>query len=471
MLVLVAGYMAYNLEISSWLESKRSGTKPNDETTTQESEPRTGGVGLELSLFPQTDVPSSLSLLLGSNTWTPEPGSGRNQEKAWHQGPEDETEEKTLTVSAGDTLIDLLLEAGLENIEAHKLIQNLEERYNPRKLGQGQEIAVAFARTEQGRKFQALKIKLDPARDVRIIRGSNGDFTCREIAQELKARPALAEARIESNLYQAALEAGLPIQVLMEIIKAYSYDVDFQRDIRSGDTIEVMYEEKVDESGQVLKTGSAQYACLQTRDKKLPIYRYQTSDGEDDFFNPQGKSVRKTLMVTPVDGARISSGYGMRRHPIQGYNKMHKGLDFAAPSGTPIMAAGDGIVERAGRNGGYGHYIKIRHPNEYHTVYGHLSRYGRGIQRGARVKQGQIIGYVGSTGNSTGPHLHYEVHHRGGHVNPAAVDTPPGRTLDGKELQRFKTAKKEIEKSCQALVEDTYLALGENEASEETTVQ
>lgn len=190
----------------------------------------------------------------------------------------------------------------------------------------------------------------------------------------------------------------------------------------------------------------------------MPIYRYQTEGKEADFFDAHGKSVRKTLMVTPIDGARMSSGYGMRRHPIQGYTRMHHGLDFAAPTGTPIMAAGSGVVEQAGRNGSYGHYIRIRHPNNYHTAYAHLSRYAGGITKGQRVKQGQTIGYVGSTGLSTGPHLHYEVHHRGKNVNPASVKTPPGRTLEGDELKRFQLVKSGLEELYAAIEEQTRLA-------------
>ncbi|MGM0539203.1 MAG: peptidoglycan DD-metalloendopeptidase family protein [Thermodesulfobacteriota bacterium] len=356
-------------------------------------------------------------------------------------------------------MIDILRKADLSRSQAHGIIKTLEEVYDPRKLGQGQKVALAFTEHSDHQRLQGVRIKMDAVRDVQVVRNKEGSFTPREVTRELQTKPALAEAKIESNLYQAALDAGLPIQVLIEIIKAYSYDLDFQRDIQAGDKIEVLYEEKVDEKGRVLTAGSALYACLQTRDRDISIYRYQTSDEETDFYDSEGKSVRKTLMVTPIDGARISSGYGMRRHPIQGYNKMHKGLDFAAPSGTPIMAAGDGVVEFAGRNGGYGNYIRIRHPNQYKTVYGHLSKYGQGLTQGARVKQGEVIGYVGSTGRSTGPHLHYEVHHRGEHVNPSAVDTPPGRTLAGEELKRFKVAKKKLKNSYNSLQEKVYVAL------------
>ena len=200
----------------------------------------------------------------------------------------------------------------------------------------------------------------------------------------------------------------------------------------------------------------------------MPIYLHETKDGERDYFDADGKSVRKTLMVTPIDGARISSGYGMRRHPIQGYNRMHRGLDFAAPTGTPVMAAGNGIVEYAGRKGSFGHYIRIRHPNAYHTVYAHLSRYGNGIRSGVRVQQGQVIGYVGSTGVSTGPHLHYEVHHQGRHVNPATVRTPPGRILEGLSFERFRMTKVAMDELYAAIENESRIAAALKNKKEKT---
>lgn len=395
----------------------------------------------------------------------------QHPEDAWHLGPVSSTSEKILTLSAGDTLIDILLQAGLNRSEAHEVIDSLQEIINPRKLRQGQELTLAFTEKMQYKKFQGLKIELDVERELQVVRNADGILSPREVSRDLQIRPAVAEASINSSLYQAALDAGLPIQVLIQIIRAYSYDIDFQRDIQPGDKIEVMYEEKVDAQGQFLEAGSALYASLWTRGRKMPIYRYQTLDGETDFYDPQGKSVRKTLMVTPIDGARLSSNYGMRRHPILGYNKMHHGLDFAAPTGTPIMAAGDGVVEYAGRKGSYGHYIRIRHPNQYHTVYAHLTRYARGLKKGVRVKQGETIGYVGSTGRSTGPHLHYEVHHRGQHVNPAQVKTPPGRTLKGEELQGFMLARANLEKRYAALREDTLLAQKDRDKPREVTKQ
>ena len=354
--------------------------------------------------------------------------------------------EKKVIVSSGDTLMGLLVREGLSRTEAHDIISALQKVFNPRRLQQNQELVLAFENMDDhAPKFQSMNLKLDVTREVLVARCPENGFISQELRHELESRPVRAEAPINSSLYNAAMSAGMPMDVLMQVIRAYSFDVDFQRDIRAGDKIEVLFEEKLDSEGNVVRGGALLYARLNTRGRDLPIYRYETTDGETDFFNAQGKSVRKTLMVTPIDGARLSSGYGMRRHPILGYSRMHPGLDFAAPTGTPIMAAGDGVVEYAGRKGNYGNYIRLRHPNEYHTVYAHMSRFASGIRSGVRVTQGQIIGYVGSTGLSTGPHLHYEVHHRGSHVNPSTVDTPPGRTLEGQELDLFLQARDELE--------------------------
>jgi len=355
-------------------------------------------------------------------------------------------EEKSVTVSTGDTLMELLVREGLDRSEAHNVIATLEKVFNPRKIRQGHEVVLAFeSMDEHGPVFQNMNLKLDVTRTVEVARCPENGFVAQDLTFELGTRPVRAEAEINSSLYNAAVNAGMPIEVLMQMIRAYSFDIDFQRDIQPGDQFAVLFEERLDGNGEFVRGGSVLYASLNTRGRSLPIYRYETSDGEVDFFNDKGQSVRKTLMVTPIDGARLSSGYGKRRHPILGYSRMHQGLDFAAPTGTPIMAAGDGVVEYSGRKGNYGNYIRLRHPNEYHTVYAHMSRFASGIRQGARVKQGEIIGYVGSTGLSTGPHLHYEVHHRGSHVNPATVVSPPGRTLKGEELERFMAAKKDLE--------------------------
>jgi murein DD-endopeptidase MepM/ murein hydrolase activator NlpD len=283
----------------------------------------------------------------------------------------------------------------------------------------------------------------EPAIEKESISVSSGDTL--EILYDPYATPVQARAEISSTLYNAAIKAGMPVDVLSQMIRAYSYDVDFQRDIQRGDRFEAIYEKRVDENGNYVRGGAILYALLKVSDRTLTIYRYKTTDGEVDLFNEKGQSIHKTLMITPIGEARISSGYGMRRHPIKGYSRMHKGLDFAAPTGTPIMAAGDGVVEYAGRKSGYGNYIRIRHANEYQTVYGHMSKFASDIRKGTRIRQRQIIGYVGSTGLSTGPHLHYEVLHRGKSVNPASVKTTPGRTLEGEEMERFLKVKGDLE--------------------------
>jgi len=378
----------------------------------------------------------------------------------WEQKFGSAMQTQTIRVAAGDTLLRILRNNGLAHKQAYAAIKALSAVFAPAQLRQGHELDLNFIRTDTCPPvFQGLCLKLNARQSVELIKGVENNFYARRSTRHLETRHSRGAATINSSLYKAARDAGLPMDVLMQMMRAYSYDVDFQRDIQPGDRIEVLYEEKVDESGEFVKAGAVLYTMLQTRGRKLRLYRHQAAD-EDiaRLFDARGQSVQKALMLTPIDGARLSSGYGMRKHPIMGYNKMHRGLDFAAPRGTPIMAAGDGIVEYAGRRGTYGHYIRIRHPNMYQTVYAHLRGYAKGMKRGVRVKQGETIGYVGSTGRSTGPHLHFEVRHGGSPVNPAAVKTPPGRELEGKELKRFLATKSRLETLYASLTEDKKLA-------------
>ena len=378
--------------------------------------------------------------------------------------------ERKLTVASGQTLIKMLLSAGIDSRAAYGAVNALNDVYDPRRLRPGNELYLLFDVAEGFPEpaFLGFRLKHGVDREAQLITCSHEGFMARAFILDMDSRPVRVSADIDSSLYQAALDSDLPVDVLMQIIRAYSFDVDFQRDIQPGDRIEVLYEEKTDPEGNALKSGDVLYASLYTRGRPMPIYLHETKDGERDYFDADGKSVRKTLMVTPIDGARISSGYGMRRHPIQGYNRMHRGLDFAAPTGTPVMAAGNGIVEYAGRKGSFGHYIRIRHPNAYHTVYAHLSRYASGIRAGVRVQQGQVIGYVGSTGVSTGPHLHYEVHHQGRHVNPATVKTPPGRILEGKEFERFRLTKIALDELYAATEKESRIAAALKNKKEKT---
>jgi murein DD-endopeptidase MepM/ murein hydrolase activator NlpD len=230
------------------------------------------------------------------------------------------------------------------------------------------------------------------------------------------------------------------------MVRALSYDVDFQRDIHRNDRFEVVFESYLDEDGEAVKTGELLFAGLRVQGRLIELYRFAPNGGGNDFFTPKGQSARKALLRTPVDGARISSAFGIRKHPILGYSKLHRGVDFAAPSGTPIYAAGDGTVERAGRFGSYGRYVRIKHSSLYGTAYAHLSRIAKGIQAGAKVKQGQIIGTVGSTGRSTGPHLHYEVLVNGKQVDPRKVKVAEGDHLTGADLKSFRAVRNAIDR-------------------------
>lgn len=236
------------------------------------------------------------------------------------------------------------------------------------------------------------------------------------------------------------------------MIRIYSYQVDFQRDIKEGDKFEILYETYKTEDGDFARYGDILYANLAIDGKKIPVYRYENKDGQVDYYGEDGMTFKKTLMRTPVDGARMSSGFGMRRHPISGYTKMHKGIDFAVAMGTPIYAAGDGTVEISGRKGAYGNYVRIRHNNEMKTAYAHMQKIAKGITPGQKVKQGQIIGYVGTTGRSTGPHLHYEVLLKNKPVNPNSVKLPTDRSWQN-EMKRFKAHVSSVKQQYASLTE------------------
>lgn len=358
------------------------------------------------------------------------------------------TIDRTVTVNPGDTLMEAVLSVGATPNEAHEAIVALTKIFDPRRLMVGQDIRITFADEDAVNgtaRLLAVNVAVDVDRELAAIRAQDGDFSPFEIVKELDRQVARASGTIDGSLYLAAERAGVPVNTLMELIRIYSWDVDFQRDIREGDTFEVFFDRLHDEDGNPVKEGNVLYANLVLSGTSLPLYRYEDADGIIDYYNDQGQSVRKALLRTPVDGARLSSGFGMRRHPIAGYSRMHQGIDFAAPSGTPIKAAGDGVVEMAERNGGYGNYIRIRHNSEHKTAYAHMSRFATGIRAGTRVRQGQTIGYVGSTGASTGPHLHYEVMVNNSQVNPMSLKLPTGKELEGAELAMFLETRKRVD--------------------------
>ncbi len=369
---------------------------------------------------------------------------------------------RTIRVGKGDTLMELLVGAGVPRGEAHEAITALKELYDPRKLKPGQDLILTFAAAGPGGgRISGMSLPVRYDLEVAVARDGNGGFVATRVERELEHKPVWAGHVIRSSLFEAGLAAGVPAAVMIDLIRAYSYEVDFQRDIRKGDRFEVMFERLYDNDRGLAYTGDLLYAALTLGRTTLEIYRHQPAGGEADYFNGRGESIRKDLLRTPIDGARISSRYGKRKHPILGYTKMHRGVDFAAPKGTPIYAAGDGVIVALGRNGASGKYVRIRHNSQYTTAYGHLSRYAKGMESGRRVKQGEVIGYVGSTGRSTGPHLHYEVSYQGSQINPMSLKLPAGYKLEGEELTAFQEARAQIERQLLALSAATRLASGE----------
>ncbi|MFQ6018237.1 MAG: M23 family metallopeptidase [Kiloniellaceae bacterium] len=351
-------------------------------------------------------------------------------------------------VAKGDTLMALLTGAGIARSEAHQAITALREVYSPRDLRPGQEIRLTLAATAPPkREGRLLSLSLRPSveRDVRVSRQGGAGFVAKAIDRVLVRKTTGARGTIENNLSVALGRAGVPIPVMIELIRAFSFDVDFQRELRPGDGFEVLYQALYEESGDLAKPGPILYGALTLSGRRLELYGFTPKSGRSDYFDATGQSVRKTLMRTPIDGARLSSRYGMRRHPILGYSRMHRGIDFAAPTGTPIYAAGDGVIDIAGWNGNYGKYLRIRHNSTYRTAYAHLSRFAKGMRKGKRVRQGQVIGYVGSTGRSTGPHLHYEVLVDRRQTNPLKIRLPSGEKLKGEELRDFQAARAEVD--------------------------
>ena len=357
----------------------------------------------------------------------------------------------TLTVGRGDTLVGLLVGAGVNRAETIDAIETLRPVFDPRKLKIAQSVSLELVAPESGRdgpkRLAGLHFRPDPAHVVGIARNPSGGFTAQREDVALSHRLVSVSATIRNSLFEAGSEAGVPVAVMLAVITTYSHDVDFQRDFQSGDHFDVLYEQDVTDAGEVARDGAVLYARLTLSGRELPIYRFQRRDGRTDYYNRQGESVRKALLKTPVDGARITSRFGLRNHPILGYSRMHRGIDFGAPTGTPVYAAGNGILEEAGRHSGYGNYVRIRHNNDIETAYGHLSRFAKGVHRGMRVEQGEVIAYVGSTGMATGPHLHYEVLRHGDQVNPLSIDLPVGQKLDGRDLDAFRAVAAEADRA------------------------
>ena len=394
----------------------------------------------------------------------PAPGTATPAEAAVETPADPATAEpaaQAIEVRKGDTLLGILMRAGVDRAEAHEAIETLKGVYDPHALKVGQALEVSLlpsADSETSARLASLSLGIDLERDLRLVRGEDGGFAAETIDRPLHHETAAAQGEIRTSLYDAARAAGMPPETIASFVKLLSWDVDFQRDIHPGHRFETFYERSVDETGRIVRSGELLYGRLDLDRRSHAVYRFERDDGQVGYYDATGRSARKSLLRTPIDGARLISGFGMRRHPILGFSRMHKGIDFAAPVGTPVYAAGDGVVEVAGRHAAYGKYVRIRHNSVYATAYAHLSRYAQGIQSGRRVTQGQLIGYVGTTGLSTGPHLHYEILERGRQVNPLKVRQDVVDALTGRELQRFIARRDEIDRLRREALAGTEVA-------------
>lgn len=356
-------------------------------------------------------------------------------------------EMKSDAVRRNETLSAVLDRLGAPREEANEAVFAAGKLLDLRTMHPGDDVT-AWLDTDSTGAVRLLGLSLRPEveRQVLISRGLDGAWKTHELKAKLSSGYGQVSGEIQTSLYESALALGAGDQQVVDYADIFGYDIDFQRETQAGDHFAILYETFDDERGAAVKAGNVLFASMDGQALTKSFYRFRpTDDGQVDYFDENGQSAKKFLMKTPINGARLSSSFGNRKHPILGYTKLHKGTDFAAPRGTPIYAAGNGVVERAGPYSTYGNYIKIQHANGYETAYAHLNGFAKGIRKGARVHQGQVIAYVGTTGQSTGPHLHYEVYISGKPVNAMRLKLPTGRKLAGEQLDLFKTERERID--------------------------
>ncbi len=346
-------------------------------------------------------------------------------------------------VKQGDTYESIIKNLNIPNTEKKKFLNSVTKNKNINVLKLNQKIFFKIDKKNNPKIINFI-IEIDKKKNVLFERTDEKNFTSKIIEKNLIKTISFKEGVIKNSLYSAALNNGIKPNTIIEFARLYGFQVDFQRDIWKNDSFQIIYEEFKNQEGSVIETGNIIYASLNVQNTDLKLYKFEFED-KIDYFDENGKSIRKTLMKTPINGARLSSSFGKRKHPILGFTKMHTGTDFAAPKGTPIMASVDGIVVKSSWCGGGGNCVKIKHNSTYQTVYAHMSKFGRGIKKGVRVKQGQIIGYVGSTGLSTGPHLHYEVIENGRKINSQKLKLPSGKILKGNLREKFEVNKIKID--------------------------
>ncbi len=350
--------------------------------------------------------------------------------------------EYNYTVKNNDTLEKVLKKFNISNNEINNLTKKITEK-KLSNISSGTQIQMITKNEDGNKKIINLSYSINAISSVEVKRNQN-EFDVSKIVLKLNRKEVIASNAIKNNLYSSAIESGIEPNIIVEFANIFGFEVDFQRDIRKGDTFEIYYEQFTDDENIVRRTGKIIYASMFVNNKEISLYNFKYGN-ETGFYDVDGRSVIKTLMKTPINGARLSSSFGMRKHPILGFNKLHQGTDFAAPTGTPIMASGSGVVTMAQKYKGYGNYILLKHNSTFKTAYAHLSKYGRGIRKGVRVTQGQIIGYVGSTGMSTGPHLHYEVIKNGKKINSQRLKLPTGKTLNNEARNKFEVDRIKID--------------------------
>lgn len=354
-------------------------------------------------------------------------------------------------INDGETLASVLDQANLSNNEISSLISAFSKKFNPRKLNIGTAIALKFETSassigDRERSLMSMSVTISNSKRIEVSRNPSGEFTAYEVITPLVHHIEKKSSIIKNSFIATALEMSVPSSSVMSMIRSFSYDVDFQRDIKKGNKLEVVIDKFYTPEGKLSHSGDILYASLTLADRRISIYKFTGPEGQISYYNEKGENIKKEFLRTPINAARISSKFGIRHHPVLGYSRMHKGIDFAAPVGTPILAAGTGVVSVVNNHySGYGKYIRIKHNTTYSTVYGHASRFAKGIKPGVKVVQGQVIAYVGTTGITSGPHLHYEVLENGVQINPLKFKfSSRSETLVGKDLQLFKQQKNKI---------------------------
>ncbi len=365
------------------------------------------------------------------------------KERSFFKGLSDPYAEFNYKIENNDSIGRILKKFRISDNEIQKIIEGLKKK-KLTNIYAGRDLNIVLKKLDNG-SHSILSVMYPINNTLSVeIRKNKDLIEIKENILKLNRKEAVVKNTINNNLYSAAIEVGIEPNIIIEFARIYGFEIDFQRDIRKGDVFEIYYEKFLDDKNIVRDTGKIIYAHMNVNNREINLYNYKDKN-EDGYYDISGKSIVKSLMKTPINGARLSSSFGMRKHPILGFNKMHRGTDFAAPTGTPIMASGSGTVTRARWCGGGGNCIKIRHNSTYETIYAHMSKFARGIKEGKKVKQGQIIGYVGSTGLSTGPHLHYEVVVNGKKVNSQKLKLPSGKILKSEAREKFELERIKID--------------------------